>query len=67
MKYRARFDRELSPAKSPAARATITVRIPWELYETVLQTVDDSGTTLDHVITSALQIAFSTPAELGDL
>jgi hypothetical protein len=55
-----------TPQPFPAP-ATITVRIPRELYNTLLQTVDDSGTTLDHVVTSALQIAFTTPAELGDL
>lgn len=51
----------------PTTHRTITVRIPAPLYETVMRTVDDSGTTLDRVITSALQIAFTAPDELGDL
>lgn len=67
MNQPARFQRGQKPPESSAAPATITVRIPRELYNTLLQTVDDSGTTLDHVITSALQIAFMTPAELQDL
>jgi len=32
-----------------------------------MRTVDDSGTTLDAVITSALTIAFTAPDELDDL
>lgn len=67
MKQPARFQITVKPPPPIAAPATITVRIPRELYNTLLQTVDDSGTTLDHVITSALQIAFMTPAELKDL
>lgn len=67
MNQPARF-RSGQPTLQPsAAPATITVRIPRELYNTLLQTVDDSGTTLDHVVTSALQIAFITPAEMDDL
>jgi len=67
MNQPARFHIGQSTPQPSAAPATITVRIPRELYNTLLQTVDDSGTTLDHVVTSALQIAFMTPAELGDL
>lgn len=46
---------------------TITVRIPLSLYEVVRDTVDASGMTLDHVITTALQIAFTAPDEIKDL
>jgi hypothetical protein len=67
MNQPARFQIGQKPPEPSAAPATITVRIPRELYNTLLQTVDDSGTTLDHVVTSALQIAFMTPAELKDL
>jgi hypothetical protein len=67
MKQPARFQIGQPTPQPPAAPATITVRIPRDLYNTLLQTVDDSGTTLDHVVTSALQIAFMTPAELKDL
>ena len=67
MNQPARFHIGQPTPKPSAAPATITVRISRELYNTLLQTVDDSGTTLDHVVTSALQIAFMTPAELKDL
>jgi hypothetical protein len=67
MNQPARFHIGQSTPKPSAPPATITVRIPRELYNTLVQTVDDSGTTLDHVVTSALQIAFMTPAELKDL
>ena len=67
MKESARFQiGDSAPTPSPAYR-TITVRIPAPLYETVMYTVDASGVTLDAVITSALQIAFAAPDELGDL
>lgn len=46
---------------------TITVRIPLSLYEVVRDTVDASGMTLDHVIATALQIAFTAPDEIKDL
>jgi hypothetical protein len=59
-----RYDKTTAP---PQQRRTITARVPAELYETIMRTVEDSGTTLDHVITSALQIAFTAPDELGDL
>jgi len=67
MKESARFQiGDPAPTPPPAYR-TITVRIPAPLYETVMHTVDVSGVTLDAVITSALQIAFAAPDELGDL
>lgn len=67
MNQPARFQIKIKPPEPSTALKTITVRIPRELYDTLLQTVDDSGTTLDHVVTSALQIAFTPPAELGAL
>lgn len=67
MNQPARFHRGTLKPTPPTTHRTITVRIPAPLYETVMRTVDDSGTTLDHVITSALQIAFTAPDELGDL
>lgn len=67
MNQSARFQRNTPEPTPPNPYRTMTVRIPAPLYETVMRTVDDSGTTLDHVITSALQIAFTAPDELGDL
>lgn len=59
-----RYDKTPAP---PQQRRTITARVPAELYETIMRTVDASGTTLDHVITSALQIAFTAPDEINEL
>jgi hypothetical protein len=67
MKESARFQIGDSAPTPPTTYRTITVRIPAPLYETVMYTVDASGATLDHVITSALTIAFAAPDELGDL
>ncbi len=67
MKQPARFQHGTPNPTPPATYRTITVRIPALLYDTVMHTVDDSGTTLDAVITSALQIAFTAPDELNDL
>lgn len=59
-----RYDKTSAP---PATYRIITVQIPARLYETVMYTVDDSGTTLDAVITSALTIAFTAPDEIEEL
>lgn len=67
MNQSARFQRNTPEPTPPNSYRTITVRIPTPLYETVMRTVDDSGTTLDAVIASALIIAFTTPDELDDL
>jgi hypothetical protein len=59
-----RYDKTTAP---PQQRRTITARVPAELYETIMRTVEDSGTTLDAVITSALFIAFLPPDEIDEL
>ena len=67
MKESARFQIGDSAPTPPPAYRTITVRIAAPLYETVMQTVDASGATLDAVITSALTIAFAAPDEIDEL